>query len=176
MSFPDYDFADVAPSDFRIISLSSVRKIVNQRLSSVALRKERLLKELWESVNKVINLNDCDVYTYTGDVEWAQALVDEQGTAQRGDLPDRNHNVLWSFNYFFVSRFMKRIVLFTCAESMKNESSEERDEDDYPVVQEDEEEVATEYYIVGEDVTNSELDFDLDPAAAPAGGIPVSPF
>jgi hypothetical protein len=36
---------------------------------------------------------------------------------------------LWSFNYFFVNRSLKRIVFFACVQTMRNEAAVEDDED-----------------------------------------------
>lgn len=45
-------------------------------------------------------LTDCDVYSYRTD---------------RGDeTPFEEQNSIWSFNYFFYNRKLKRIVHFTC--------------------------------------------------------------
>ncbi len=46
-----------------------------------------------------INLTDCDIYSYNPDL-----MSDPFG----------EDGSLWSFNYFFYNKKMKRIVLFTC--------------------------------------------------------------
>jgi hypothetical protein len=49
-------------------------------------------------VEDVISVRDCEVYAYTPDME---------------DDPFSDGN-LWSFNYFFFNRNLKRILYFTC--------------------------------------------------------------
>ena len=55
--------------------------------------------KLWVTLNKEINLVDCDIYSYNPDL--TSDPFGEDGS-------------LWSFNYFFFNKKLKRIVLFTC--------------------------------------------------------------
>lgn len=48
----------------------------------------------------MITLAECDVYSYKGEIE--------------GDPFDAEGS-LWSFNYFFYNKKLKRILFFTCA-------------------------------------------------------------
>lgn len=75
-----------------------------------------------------------------------QTLLENDGSQQ---------NALWSFNYFFVNKSLKRILFFSCVETMLNEISDEEDDD-----------VQQSFYY-----KSSEVDFDLDPTNV-AGGIP----
>ena len=54
---------------------------------------------LWSTLNEEISLQDCDIYSYDPDL-----ISDPYGEA----------GSLWSFNYFFYNRKLKRIVFFTC--------------------------------------------------------------
>jgi hypothetical protein len=68
--------------------------------------------ELWQAVDEVIGLVDCDVYTYRAVAE--------------GD-PFTDEANLWSFNYFFYSKKLKRILYFSCRAVSK---TAEEDSDD----------------------------------------------
>jgi hypothetical protein len=54
---------------------------------------------LWVAINDEISLEDCDIYSYNPDL--ASDPFGEVGC-------------LWSFNYFFYNKRLKRIVFFTC--------------------------------------------------------------
>ena len=73
---------------------------VDNLLSITAMdHYSKVRHELWRTLNEEIRLQDCDIYSYTPD--------------QTSD-PFVEDGCLWSFNYFFYNRKMKRVVLFTC--------------------------------------------------------------
>mmetsp|Transcript_26855 Transcript_26855/g.42149 ORF Transcript_26855/g.42149 Transcript_26855/m.42149 type:complete len:228 (+) Transcript_26855:87-770(+) len=116
-SFPDYDFSLLRPDQFqREKNVPLVMNKVNTYLSEVCEDdSQSLLDEIWSSVDEVIQIRECEVYSYIPDLE--------------GD-PFSDGN-LWSFNYFFHNKSMKRIVYFTCmAESLSNDENAFDDEDD----------------------------------------------
>jgi hypothetical protein len=186
MSFPDFDFGAVRPTDFAHPSVKSAVDRINRCLSDVALYRESFLTELWSSMDSVIHLSDCDVYSYQpndGDAFFLTQTLTEDSMLLGNDntmghcsTPDKTTGdsslqsqqpptTIWSFNYFFVNKTAKRILFFTCVESMRSPSDEEEEDDD---------DFGTLPSMVVESVEDSmESDFDLDPAAAPAGGIPV---
>ncbi|KAG0256489.1 RNA polymerase III-inhibiting protein maf1 [Mortierella polycephala] len=99
-SFPDYDFADTKPEQFRKEpSVSIVVNSINATLLN--LGNEQAVKELglWEAINDLIDLEDSDVYSYNPESD--------------SDPNDEEGGTLWSFNYFFFNRKLKRIVFFT---------------------------------------------------------------
>ena len=55
--------------------------------------------KLWITLNQEINLVDCEIYSYNPDL--TSDPFGEEGS-------------LWSFNYFFFNKKLKRVVLFTC--------------------------------------------------------------
>ncbi|KAG0005369.1 RNA polymerase III-inhibiting protein maf1 [Entomortierella chlamydospora] len=64
-SFPDYDFSDVKPEQFR--KEPSVSIVVNSINSTLLnLGNERAVKEmgLWDAINQLIEFEDSDVYSY----------------------------------------------------------------------------------------------------------------
>eukprot|EP00978_Attheya_sp_CCMP212_P029732 scaffold106697_cov51-Attheya_sp.AAC.1 len=60
-------------------------------------------------------------------------IKDSHGTIQNSPQYEYAYNStivpLWSFNYFFVNRSLKRIVFFACVQTMRNEAAVEDDED-----------------------------------------------
>lgn len=77
-------------------------------------------------------------------------------------------SVLWSFYFLFVNKHLKRIVLFSCAESMRHMTARIS-----PTNYDDENDVVR-FIPFSDAETNDNLDFDLDPESIPAGGIPFS--
>ena len=184
MSFPDFDFGDVQPSDFVHLPGPTAVHSINKRLSDVALLQETFLADLWSSIHAVINLAECEVYSYQPqDGELMSFLTqtltegsivlgggedtsptptnNEKPTSESSLVSEQPPTTIWSFNYFFVNKSSKRILLFTCVESMRGFVDAEEDDGDVNVVPS----------IM---VDAAEEDFDLDPADSPAGGIPVS--
>ena len=190
MSFPDFDFGAVRPKDFCRVSVNTAIDRINKLLSDVAIHKEAFLTDLWTSLNDVIHLPDCDIYSYQprssddqdddpmafltetlteGSVDnnnsHASPVMGKNDTSAEETLGSQPSNTtIWTFNYFFVNKTAKRIVLFTCVESMRNHDPGLRENDD------DDDEGA----FVPLVADSTEIDFDLDPASAPAGGIPIS--
>lgn len=152
-SFPDYDFGAVRPKDFKKIPMEDVMRSVNDRLSVLASQKEGFLGKLWESIDEVITLSDAHVYTFAPPEQ-----CDELSFLTQTLMEDDSATPLWSFNYFFVNKQMKRILFFCCVETMQH-SDEQMDE------------FVTKS--VGYTERGNESNFDLDPAADVAGGIPV---
>ncbi|KAH8019309.1 hypothetical protein HPB51_018821 [Rhipicephalus microplus] len=58
-----------------------------------------LRSHLWAAVDSEISLHECEIFSYNPDL--ASDPYGEDGC-------------LWSFNYFFYNRRLKRIVFFTC--------------------------------------------------------------
>jgi len=73
---------------------------VDSNLSATAGEQYRTMRaQLWAAVEDEISMNECDIYSYNPDL--ASDPFGEDGC-------------LWSFNYFFYNKKMKRIVFFTC--------------------------------------------------------------
>jgi hypothetical protein len=101
-SFPDYDFSNAKPSQFERLPIQTVRDRIYERLSELAAFKpqEDWLVELWTAVNDASDLRECEVYSFEEDLE---------------------DNSLWTFNYFFVNKSVRRVVFFTCNEKIDEE-------------------------------------------------------
>ncbi|KAA0723495.1 Repressor of RNA polymerase III transcription MAF1 -like protein [Triplophysa tibetana] len=98
---PDYDFSAARAHEFsREPSLNWVADSVNSSLfSAVGEQFNTLAPELWNAIGQEINLQSCDIYSYNPD-------LDSDPFGEEGSL--------WSFNYFFYNKKLKRIVFFTC--------------------------------------------------------------
>ncbi|NWS49893.1 MAF1 polymerase, partial [Probosciger aterrimus] len=73
---------------------------VNCSLFSAVREDFKALKpHLWDAVDEEICLAECDIYSYNPD-------LDSDPFGEDGSL--------WSFNYFFYNKRLKRIVFFTC--------------------------------------------------------------
>ncbi|XP_046336988.1 repressor of RNA polymerase III transcription MAF1 homolog [Haliotis cracherodii] len=98
---PDYDFSNAKSDEFSREPSPQfvVNGIDSQLFASAGDTFGALKPHLWAAIEEEINLQDCDVYSYNPDL--ASDPYGEEGC-------------IWSFNYFFYNRKMKRIVFFTC--------------------------------------------------------------
>jgi hypothetical protein len=98
-SFPDYDFSSIKPAQFTHHPLSTVVSRVNANLQRLTEAGDKmLLKELWATLSEAIQLKDCEVYSY---------VPEEDG-------PFSEESTLWTLNYFFFNKVLKRILFFIC--------------------------------------------------------------
>lgn len=153
LSFPDYDFANISPNDFQNVSLHQVVTRVNANLDDLKEDNHNLLEMLWAAVDKVISLQECEVYLWKNPEDFHE------------------RNTLWSFYYLFVSKNLKRILFLTCSESIVRNDEGRDDEDDNDI--DDVSIVEAVESKEDDDIETENGDFDLDPTAT-AGGIPVS--
>lgn len=156
-SFPDYDFCNVRPSHFQKKTVKEAMEGCNGRLSELASKRgESFLREMWNAVDSVICLAETEVFSYVPPAVDEDPLGFLTQTLLEGD--EDTTAPLWSFNYFFVNKNLKRILLFSCVETMR--SIEVSDEED-------------EQLVTAGSFRASEIDFDLDPHSGVAGGIPI---
>eukprot|EP00245_Coleochaete_scutata_P004487 TRINITY_DN17178_c0_g1_i1.p1 TRINITY_DN17178_c0_g1~~TRINITY_DN17178_c0_g1_i1.p1 ORF type:complete len:226 (-),score=60.59 TRINITY_DN17178_c0_g1_i1:695-1372(-) len=128
--YPDYDFSMLRAHHFtKEHSLSSVKQKMDYLLVEAAKAWEELregaplAEALWAAIDEVIELVDCDIYSY-------KAEVDGDPFGEKGSI--------WSFNYFLYNKKLKRILYFSCRylrKSALDESSSDdllsEDEDDF---------------------------------------------
>ncbi|ELT94897.1 hypothetical protein CAPTEDRAFT_177534 [Capitella teleta] len=98
---PDYDFSNAKSGEFsKEPSLTWVANAVDSQLFAAAGESFSTLKQqLWSTLDEEISLTDCDIYSYNPDLN--SDPYGEEGS-------------IWSFNYFFYNKKLKRIVFFTC--------------------------------------------------------------
>ena len=124
--FPDYDFESTKPEQFLIKEVNQVIQRVNESLAELTQERSTFLEKLWRSIDEVVNLRSCDVFS----------LVPDMAEDPFSD------GTLWSFNYFFFNYELKQLVYFTCVARSKffrddamdvsrfDEDDDEDDEDD----------------------------------------------
>jgi len=114
--YPDYDFSNLRAHHFtKEEGISNTKVDIDSLLlesgkvweANVGAGVTPLLEELWQAINDVICLIDCDVYTYKA--------------VSEGD-PFCDEGNLWSFNYFFYNRKLKRILYFSCRAVSKTQA------------------------------------------------------
>jgi len=100
-AFPYYDFSDAAPEQFqKEVSSSVAVHQISSLLSKAPMFTDDMRSRMWNAIEAEIQMGDCDVYSFNADSD--------------SDPFDEDGNSVWSFNYFFYNRRLKRILLFTC--------------------------------------------------------------
>lgn len=116
--YPDYDFSLLRAQHFqKEEALSNAEETIDSHLLEVSkvwaktpgLGENPFLECLWSSIDEAIDMKDCDVYCYKSDLE----------TDPFGEQAS-----IWSFNYFFYNRKMKRILYFSCRAVSKTAADE----------------------------------------------------
>lgn len=105
--YPDYDFSFIRPTSFaKDKSFEAAKLQINNYLLETSKVWVSEFGEdapffdcMWEAVDEVIVLKDCDVYSYSPEAE-------EDPLSERG--------LIWSLSYFFYNRKLKRILCFSC--------------------------------------------------------------
>jgi len=116
VSFPDYDFASAKPDHFRHIKTSSAIFQSNKKLDNLAAYKgPTFLQNLWNIIDESIVLSECEVFSY----DPPDLIIDDMIVSSLTNEGEAmcSSCALWSLNYFFVNRNLKRILFFTCAQS-----------------------------------------------------------
>ncbi|KAI5080839.1 hypothetical protein GOP47_0004022 [Adiantum capillus-veneris] len=106
-AYPDYDFSSVRPSSFaKEDSFGMVKLAIDSHLLEASKvwacefgEDIAFYSFVWDAVDEVIGLKDCDMYSYNPKFE--EETLTERGT-------------IWSFSYFFYNRKLKRILVFSC--------------------------------------------------------------
>lgn len=105
--YPDYDFSILRPNHFSKEDFPGAAKlkIENYLLETARVwarefgEETSLLQCIWDAIDEVIELEDCEVYSYVPEFE--------------GD-PFAERGTIWSFRFFFYNRKLKRILFFSC--------------------------------------------------------------
>eukprot|EP01111_Echinosteliopsis_oligospora_P016233 TRINITY_DN6655_c4_g1_i1.p1 TRINITY_DN6655_c4_g1~~TRINITY_DN6655_c4_g1_i1.p1 ORF type:complete len:188 (+),score=43.20 TRINITY_DN6655_c4_g1_i1:35-565(+) len=100
-SFLDYDFSHASPEQFkRETNRHMVMNEINTTLSGVVSNYNTEIKDrLWSSVDVEVDLDSCEIYSYVPNLT---------------SDPFTEAGIIWSFNYFFYGKTVKRIIFFTC--------------------------------------------------------------
>lgn len=99
---PDYDFSKAKAEEFsREPNHNWVMNAIDANfLSSPAHQSYTVLKnQLWQAIDTAILMAECEIYSYNPDLN---------------SDPYSEDGCLWSFNYFFYNKKLKRVLFFTC--------------------------------------------------------------
>jgi len=158
LSFPDYDFGNIRATYFTKKTVKEAITDSNFRLSELSSRRgETFLQDMWNAIDDVVCLAETEVFSYA-----PPAFDDDPMTFLCQTLLNSDADTptpLWNFNYLFVNKSLKRILIFSCIETMRSH---------YIPDEEDEK-----LFTFGHYKTANEGNFDIDPASDIAGGIPV---
>lgn len=105
---PDYDFSKVKAEEFsKEPNYNWVMNAIDANfLSSPAHQSYSVLKsQLWQAIETAINIAECEIYSYNPDLS---------------SDPFSEDGCLWSFNYFFYNKKLKRVLFFTCRSTSYN--------------------------------------------------------
>ena len=99
-TFADYDFRDLKPEDFvREQSLEMIMASVNNRLSRVDdATSSNFCTRLWTALSSEMALGNCEIYSYVQDMDDDALSVGK----------------IWSVNYFFYNKQLKKLAFFAC--------------------------------------------------------------
>ncbi|XP_074274935.1 uncharacterized protein LOC141598980 isoform X2 [Silene latifolia] len=106
--YPDYDFSAVNAHQFFISETrDSFEQIFDSYMSEASklwvesYGGSSLLEDLYKALDEVVKLSECEIYSYNPD-------CDADPFLQRG--------AIWSFNFFFHDKKLKRVVrlCFSC--------------------------------------------------------------
>jgi len=110
LSYPDYDFSGLKMEDFS-------REIYKQRLMNsinLSLREAfngEQLNQLWKVVDHIISIVDSEIYMYH---------PDRNQLDPTGDPLSLSNGKIWTWNYFFYNKKLKRVLFFTCCARNKS--------------------------------------------------------
>jgi len=103
-SFPDYDFSSVKPEQFKKEpNLRMVVNYINTVLGSVVPDYPAFSGKMLSVLEEEIRIRECDIYSY---IEGEADAFSEDG-------------IIWSMNYFFFNKKLRRLVFLTCRCSSK---------------------------------------------------------
>ncbi|RYH32207.1 hypothetical protein EON65_01130 [archaeon] len=94
-AFPDYDFEDSKIQQFKDISVSDATRLVNSQLVELTLQDSMILQDLWSSIDEVMTLRQCEVFSFTPD-------------------DDNDGEFLWRLNLFFFNKISRKLCYFAC--------------------------------------------------------------
>ncbi|XP_072985574.1 uncharacterized protein [Typha latifolia] len=105
--YPDYDFSSAVRAHlfFKEEEWDSFKQIMDTYLFEaarqwvVANEGSSLLESMTKAIDEVIKIKECEIYSYNPDFD--------------GD-PFLEKGAIWSFNFFFYNRKLKRVLSFRC--------------------------------------------------------------
>mmetsp|Transcript_28094 Transcript_28094/g.47275 ORF Transcript_28094/g.47275 Transcript_28094/m.47275 type:complete len:250 (+) Transcript_28094:86-835(+) len=104
-SMVDYDFSELTPDSFAQITTVEAIQGINSYLAELTVSMPSFINDMWRDVNDAMggNLSQCEVYK----------LVDSMA------IDEVENGTVWSFNFFFCNKELKRVLYFTCMATSK---------------------------------------------------------
>lgn len=100
LSYQDYDFQQTRSSSFTIINLEECIQNVDQKFIAIVNKYGTLRERMWAAVDEAIKLSECTVYSYITDYNDKNPFTED--------------GCMWSFNYLFYNKQLRRFFLFAC--------------------------------------------------------------
>ncbi|KAJ1419346.1 Maf1 regulator-domain-containing protein [Ochromonadaceae sp. CCMP2298] len=103
-SMLDYDFSELSPASFKQVSVVEAVQDINIHLAEITVSSPSFLNNMWRDISEaMISLPQCEAYK----------LVDGMF------IDEVESGTVWSFNYFFCNKDIKRVLYFTCMATAK---------------------------------------------------------
>ncbi|PAV56491.1 hypothetical protein WR25_21055 [Diploscapter pachys] len=118
-AYPDYDFSDVKSVAFALVPYEDVVRLVDAKFTTFVDGYGSIKDQLWSTVEAEINPAECKIYCYKNNYS---------------SDPFSEGGVIWSLNFVFHNKTLKRQLLFSCRAlsiSGHDSSIDQWDSDDY---------------------------------------------
>uniref|UniRef100_A0A914C4B8 Repressor of RNA polymerase III transcription MAF1 n=1 Tax=Acrobeloides nanus TaxID=290746 RepID=A0A914C4B8_9BILA len=100
LSYQDYEFSQTKSESFALVTtIEDVKSKVDIQLSPTVPDYSRIRDQLWKMIDDKIKCNECQIYRYI--------------PGYNND-PFTEDGCIWSFNYFFWNKNLKRCLFFSC--------------------------------------------------------------
>jgi hypothetical protein len=98
LSYNDYDFSQTKSDRFFMSSISECMKNVQNKFATALPNFVDIKDQFWKVIDDEIKIEECILFSYMAN------FADDPYT----------ENCIWSFNYFFWNRHLKRILFLSC--------------------------------------------------------------
>ena len=98
-SYPDYDFSQTKSASFRKVAYQDCVASVDDKLVATVHNYGHFREHLWRSIDDSIKIGECKIYSYIPHYS--------------GD-PFTEDGCIWSFNFLFFNKVLKRFLFFAC--------------------------------------------------------------
>uniref|UniRef100_A0AC35TTS9 Repressor of RNA polymerase III transcription MAF1 n=1 Tax=Rhabditophanes sp. KR3021 TaxID=114890 RepID=A0AC35TTS9_9BILA len=99
-SYTDYDFSTAPSESFSMIpDINYVVRDTDAKFASSLNNHSQLKNSIWRAIDDEIQIKQCNIYSLIPSYE---------------KDPFTENGCIWSFNYFFRNKSMKRILFFAC--------------------------------------------------------------
>jgi hypothetical protein len=102
----DYDFSELSHDSFIQVTFDDAVHDINSRLAELTFKSFNFINVMWKDIEECMGqtLTQCEVFTLS-----VGTVLDEE----------EDESSVWSFNYFFCNKELKRICYFKCIATSK---------------------------------------------------------